>query len=401
MPTQAWAWHPAWAVLEGNLVRLGRQLAIFGCVLALVWSHTVAALDIVTLRRDGHERRVEGRIVVTAQDGGLLVLGQDGILWTVPPEQLVATSSNETPFHPLPAKEMGQRVLAGLPSGFNVYTTDHYVIVYNTSLAYAHWCGSLFERLYKAFTNFWSQKGFDLAPPEFPLVAVVFADQRGYAAYGRPEVGDAISAIIGYYSLQSNQMVMYDLTGSQTAGAGSGQRGSPAQINHILAQPDAARLVATIVHEATHQIAFNCGLHARLSDCPLWVSEGIAMKFETPDLSSSKIWKIGNLNESRLARFYSYLPKRPADSLRTLISDDKRLRDTAKGLDAYAEAWALTYFLMKNHPRQYVEYLRKLSQKKPLVWDTPQRRLEEFQDVFGQNLEALDAEFVKYMAKVH
>jgi len=52
-----------------------------------------------------------------------------------------------------------------------------------------------------------------------------------------------------------------------------------AQIKQILAQPDALQTVSTIVHEATHQIAFNCGLHTRLSDCPVWFSEGIAMYF--------------------------------------------------------------------------------------------------------------------------
>ena len=57
-----------------------------------------------------------------------------------------------------------------------------------------------------------------------------------------------------------------------------------------MAQPEALRTVSTIVHEATHQIAFNCGLHTRLSDCPRWFSEGIAMYFETPDLRSAKGW---------------------------------------------------------------------------------------------------------------
>ena len=29
-----------------------------------------------------------------------------------------------------------------------------------------------------AFTNYWTRKGFELAEPEFPLVAVVFADEQ-------------------------------------------------------------------------------------------------------------------------------------------------------------------------------------------------------------------------------
>ena len=44
--------------------------------------------------------------------------------------------------------------------------------------------------------------------------------------------------------------------------------------------------MATIVHEATHQIAFNCGMQQRYADIPLWLCEGMAVYFEAPDLAS-------------------------------------------------------------------------------------------------------------------
>ena len=144
--------------------------------------------------------------------------------------------------------------------------------------------------------------------------------------------------------------------------------------------------VATIVHEATHQIAFNCGLHTRYSDCPMWFSEGIAVYFETPDLHSPKGWSgIGAVNRPRLAQFQQYLRSRPHDSLRTLISNDKRFRDPKQALDAYAEAWALTYFLLQQHRKQYVEYLRMLSAKKPLLEDGPEKRLAQFQQLLRRH----------------
>ena len=42
-----------------------------------------------------------------------------------------------------------------------------------------------------AFTNDWARKGFELSEPEFPLVAVVFADRRSYEKFARPELGEA------------------------------------------------------------------------------------------------------------------------------------------------------------------------------------------------------------------
>jgi hypothetical protein len=160
------------------------------------------------------------------------------------------------------------------------------------------------------------------------------------------------------------------------------------------------RQVATIVHEATHQIAYNCGLHTRFSDCPLWFAEGIAVFFETPDLSSKRGWRgMGDINRPRLVQFRRYLRSRPDNSLETLVRDAKRFRDPQQAPDAYAEAWALTYFLIRTRPKQYVAYLKLLSTKKPLIDEGPEARLEEFENAFGK-LEALDAEFLRYMSRL-
>ena len=127
---------------------------------------------------------------------------RDGVLWAIPPEELVSHTSDSTPFKPFGRDEMVKRMKAELPAGFRVHQTAHYLIFYDTSPAYAQWCGSLFERLYLAFTNFWSRKGFELHEPEFPLVAIVFADKRSYLRFSKAELGDAAESIIGYFSLR-------------------------------------------------------------------------------------------------------------------------------------------------------------------------------------------------------
>ena len=372
-------------------------------VLCLGWPDRAPAVDHVTLRRGGKEIRVDGRLLVTAQDGGLLLLAADGVLWAVPPEEQVEHATDDTPFGPLKPAEMSRRLLAELPgvlgenSGFDVHVTAHYVICYDTSRAYAQWCGALFERLYRAFTNYWSRKGLKLSEPEFPLVAIVFADREAYAKFSRPALGDAGGSIIGYFNLRTNRMTMYDLTGIESLGQYGAARDTSAQISRILAQPEALRTVATVVHEATHQIAYNCGLLVRYSDCPVWLSEGIAVFFETPDLRSTKGWRrIGEVNGPRLVRFRQYLANRPANSLQTLLADGVRFRNPHQSLDAYAEAWSLTYFLIRQRPEQYLIYLKMISQKKPLLRDGPEARLDQFERVFG-DLKTLDAEFVRYM----
>jgi hypothetical protein len=376
-----------------------RLRGFFTLVLLCLVCRSASAVDQVTYRRDGKTAEVTGRLLVKTDDGVLLILARDGVISAIEPNDLIKHVSNDEKFASFSRDETAKRILAGLPQGFRMHSTAHYLICYDTSTAYAQWCGALFERLYSAFTNYWSRQGFDLAKPEFPLVAVLFADRAAYLKHSRAELGDGNTAI-GYYSIITNRMTMYDLTGVEANSRGRGRVNTAAQINQILAQPDAERTVATVVHEATHQIAFNCGLHARLSDCPLWFCEGIAVYFETPDLSSAKGWRgIGAVNESRLEQFQQYLPSRPPNSLETLIRDDTRFHEAKQILDAYGEAWALTYFLLRQHPKEYVRYLAMLSKKTPLIHDGPEKRLQQFREVFG-DLSRLDTEFLRYMNKM-
>ena len=70
----------------------------------------------------------------------------------------------------------------------------------------------------RRFYNYWSREGIELHEPEFPLVALVFDSRDSYAQFSRAELGEASRSIIGYYSLRSNRMIMYDLTGGRRAG---------------------------------------------------------------------------------------------------------------------------------------------------------------------------------------
>jgi hypothetical protein len=372
------------------------SLALIACL-----AGNAAALDYITVNQSGKQTDVVGKVQVEAEDGGVLLLARDGVLWPVPKEELVSRRTDDLPFTPLSREELSKKLLAELPDGFKIHPTKHYLICYNTSPAYATWVGGLFERLLGAFTNYWTRRGFELHEPEFPLVAIVFDRQSSYAQYSREEIGEGgASNIIGYYSLRSNRVIMYDLTGVEEVG-GKGERTSAGRINQILSQPRAERTVATIVHESTHQIAFNSGLQVRYADIPFWVSEGIAIYFETPDLQSTKGWRnIGGVNQVNLFNFRKSLRERPEGSLKLLLTDDKRFRDPATMSNAYAESWALNYFLLRTRAEKYVAYLKQMSEQAPLVPVSPEQRLADFQKALGEDLGTLDAEFLRYMRAV-
>jgi hypothetical protein len=360
----------------------------------------------VEFTQDGRTRDVVGRIAIEAADGGMLLEGDDGVLWTIQPKEVLSRKDLDKPFKPLTAEQLSEKMLAQLPAGFRVHATPHYVVCYNTSRTYAVWTSSLLERLLKAFINYWEKQGLEVHEPEFPLPALVFASRQMYDAASREDLPEGTGNIVGFYSLRSNCVNMFDLTGaeavrdvasSRSAGL---RRGSIRELNQMLSQPAAVPLVSTIVHEATHQIAFNCGLAPRFADIPLWQCEGIAVYFEAPDLASTRGWRgIGRVNYVRLAKFHRNLPNWNEKTLEQLVSTDDRFRNPQTAVDAYADAWALNYFLIRYRSREYADYLKMLSEKSQLIPDDSETRLEEFRKHFG-DLKALEQEFLKQMSRV-
>jgi hypothetical protein len=367
-----------------------------------VWNaRPLGALEHVSVRRDGREMAWTGRVLVEAQDGGLLLETATGVWQIIQPEELVRRETDATVFQPLGPEEVARQLLAELPPGFQIHRTANYVICYNTSDAYAEWCGSLYERLYRGYYSFWKNRGLEVHKPEFPLVALVFENKASYASYAEKELGSAMHSIIGYYSMQTNRVTMYDLTGVD--GLRKSQRGgsSAAHINQVLSQPAAERTVATVVHEATHQLAYNTGLQRRYAGNPMWVSEGLAVYFETPDLDSSRGWRnIGAINRLHLNHFRDTLGQRPPDALKILLTDDARFRDPKTSADAYAAAWAFNYYLLRTRSPQYVKYLQEMAQLPPLAEQTSDERVTQFERALGQDLADIDEDFLRYVRRV-
>ncbi len=334
----------------------------------------VAAVERITFKsKDGKSQSMVGQSQVTAADGGRLFLADDGQLWTIQKDAVESYSEDAGPMVPVSADEISKRLLAELPDGFAVHRTAHYVIVHNTNEAYVKWVGGLFEQLRRGFYAYWKNQGWALPEPQFPLVALVFANREGYDAYSQKDVGNAAQATIGYYNLQTNRMTTYNV-------------------------PDAERQVATIVHEATHQLAYNSGMQKRFADNPMWVTEGMAVFFESPDFTTASGWRsIGKVNRLTMDNFRKYATRRSPDSLVRLLSDDMYFRQPAHAADAYSEAWALTYFLIRTRKKEYIQYLRTLSEQTPLKEKTPRERIEQFEQIFKTELATLDKQFLGYM----
>ncbi len=359
-----------------RLVLTARFCLFVGVLISLSNASALAVETIEFREPKSGNLMVKGEILVEAQDGGVMLLADDGRIWTIQPDQIIKRETDASALEPIDADALEQRLLNESPADFSVYRTSHYLILHNTNEAYVRKVGSLFEQLYRGFFTYWKNQRWDLPKPRFPLVALVLKDRSSFLAHGVAEVGETARSVIGYYHLASNRMTTFNV-------------------------PNLERNIATIIHEATHQLAYNCGLQKRFADNPMWVSEGLATFFESPDFNNPRGWRsIGRVNQVNLERWRRYLPNRPAESLMTLLADDTRFRNGATATNAYAECWAMTYFLLKTRRKEYVDYLRLLSEGKPLVERTQRERIQMFEQAFDTTLSDLDQALVAYMQRV-
>jgi hypothetical protein len=174
----------------------------------------VAERVAVVVRGDEGERALEGTVVVEATDGAMLLELDDQRLELVSGEAIRSRRTISPPAAAVTPREEGKRILAELPEGFDLLVTRHYVICFDTSRAYAQWCGALFEKLHEAFINYWRKAGVEVEATRRPLVVVIFSDRQRYEAHAARDLGAAADRVVGYYNLLTNRITTFDLTGS-------------------------------------------------------------------------------------------------------------------------------------------------------------------------------------------
>ncbi len=357
-----------------------------------------AHADEIKIERSGKSIDLAGTILVEAQDESLLFEANDGQLWIIKPTEVQTKLKTVDPAKPATHDQLGLNLLEELPTNFRILKKKRYVIAYQTELAYAKWIAGLYEsRLYPAFEKFWDRKKVELTDNKYPLVVIIFANRPEYERYATRELGQPPGNTVAYYNLMTNRVAMFDLTAEQLVAGEVDDR----KIDEILADPRAIPMVATIIHEATHQLIFNRGMQQRLADTPLWLNEGLALYFEAPDLRSKRGWRTpGRINHPRLDLFLSNLATRPDNAIIRMISDDTQFQTSDTGLAAYADAWAFNYFLLKRKPKEFAAYLKHMATHEPQAKVTPQERLADFTKYFGDDLDSLERDFIKYVKKL-
>ena len=378
----------------GTAIRIAG--AIFFCSVAGLADElpSSATLATVAVKGDDGSLEVSGRVLVQAQDGGVLLEERNGRIRQLTAAMIESKTVSEAPFVWMTDDELGSDLLSQVPAGFEIHQTDHYVVCSNSSEEYAVFVGKLLEKVFDQYFQFMKEQEIVVRPLMAKLPVIILqseAEFKDFASTQHPETSFVDTP--GYYSIRENQMLLMDLTRDRSIRSVSAIR------KRLSEQP---LHVATIVHEAVHQLAFNSGLQVRMADNPVWLSEGLALHFEQVIPRSTSLWtRPGLVNARHHPEFIRSVENATTRiSFNSLTQTDKSFTDSATVATAYAESWALTTYLLRQQKSGMGRFLQTISRRIPLQPVTAEQRLQEFTTAFGKSPDECEQEVVSFVRRL-
>jgi hypothetical protein len=397
---------------------IARGLGLFVLAVLPATIPTSAALGatppLVELKVDGKTYRGK---VAAVDSSACWLMGRDGRLDRLEVKRIESHQQVSTTFRSLTSIEIRDELKREFGGSHDVRASEHFVLC--GPKGHLEGIVPLLEDVYRSAQRYFSVRGFPIKKPEFPLVAVIYPSRSSFSEQCRSDHVADMPGLMGYYLPQSNRVSLFDPGDSATSAL---EAPSIVEPSKVFAGAEPARLPwerpreaakfeglatrgtlrDTIVHETTHQVAYNTGLHPRLGETPRWVVEGLATLFEAPGVreGGSKSGPIAQrINRERYLRFGSFAKsRRPARSLRAFIGQDEMLQQAT--LDFYCQAWALTFYLVESRPADYARYLKRLSEHDPLKECTPKDRMKDFETSFSTEIDRVEVDFLRYMERL-
>jgi hypothetical protein len=256
------------------------------------------------------------------------------------------------------------------------YTVKHespYLVVAPTSHV-AEWT-QRFRSIVHSYRLYCSTHKIVLRSFEFPLVAVVFGSRDEFLGYAHADEANLPANCVGYYSQKSNRILLYEMPSG-----------------------DSSETIDTICHEATHQLAFNTGVHQRLASTPLWLCEGFATMFESP-LVSGLSTRAGQSQWPDSRRHEWQMLKQNPDAIARLI--DSLIRSDTEfkhqPQESYCVAWAMVSYLSQRHAVQFGCYIALTSNLPPFQEYATAQRQADFRSIFATDTRIMTKNLIKFV----
>jgi Protein of unknown function (DUF1570) len=332
-----------------------------------------------TMLVDIGDRQLEGT-PLSWSNNQVILLARDGQLWDFAPRQTRNYRKTSSSFTSYSAAQMRAQLTRELGGKLAVTGTGHYLVAHPPGQeAWAQ----RFEDLYRSCIHYFGLREMRVREPDFPLVAIVWGRREDFLRYAQNEGTPLSSGVLGYYSPKTNRVILYD--------QGRGAR------NRTTWQ----RNDATIIHEATHQMAFNTGVHNRFAPTPTWLAEGLGTMFEAEGVWDWRTFpnRSQRVNRLRLAEFRAHLARgRSQGEFANLLASDGLFR--ANPAAAYAESWAWVFFLTETYPRKFAEYVRRVAGRRDFEDYPSAKRVSDFTAVFDIDLRMLEKHFLNFVAEL-
>ncbi|TWT64105.1 DUF1570 domain-containing protein [Rubinisphaera italica] len=308
----------------------------------------------------------QGAIAIERRDGGMKLVAQGAVL----------ERDNSVDWEPYSTDEMVEHLTEKFGSDlFRSFTDDHFVIGMvlmgplerageGPATGFMRKAAQFMKNVQSVFQTFAKDMRLEIQDPETPLVLLIFESDDDFNKYAMEVTkgqGLSVSRISGFYD---------------------------GMTNFLSIRMAECSTFEVPLHEAIHQQVYNRGLLKRLAPIPAWFNEGIATGFEAnKDRIRSGPAKVHS-------RFAAKAPKVEQVGWDDLISEDLAFQGDVMAGDAYCLAWCLHWLLVNEHPKEYTEYVKMLSEKEPLLKEEDLARKREFEQFFGDDMESLKQEFI-------
>lgn len=307
----------------------------------------------------------------------MVLLRRDGRMSILPVDSHDDYTKVADSFKPKSVSAIRDQLQKEFQGKYQVSTTKNFIVVH--PYGDANVWATPFEELYQRFKSYFTSRGISLESPPFPMVAVVLKTRGEFDRFLK-NYHDYDPSILGYYSPRSNRIITFD------------QNKGKSKDKSWFFSAD------TIVHEATHQSAFNTGLHNRFGRVPRWMSEGLAMMFEAPGVNNSNYFsrQTTRVNRGRLLQLKQlYKNNQGEGAIGNLVVSDRLFR--SKPDLAYAMSWGLTFYLAENHPQKYVEMLRNDGAREDFTGYEKRQRARDFLKLYKMDMTELEVRVKRFI----
>jgi hypothetical protein len=287
--------------------------------------------------------------------------------------------------------------------------TEHFVLVYTSSLPLARNLASRLEKVYQWNVNVLKQLGLPYHPPEHKLEIFFFGQHPEYARYQNVLGQEDSLGTLGFYRPDLNRSAFFDMETwppilRRIEQAKSGSYAERQRIRLENERWVEWQNFEVVQHEAAHHIHFNIGVFSREvfarsfqggASLPRWTVEGFATMFEMPETSLGA--SLGVLNHQRLKQFRETFGEDGSGlpDMRSFILNDSVF--LSGGGRYYPLGWALSHYMWHKKRDQYGKWLKALSElgDHDEFTDTDRQRL--FEDIFGKFDDKWKKEWLDYL----